>query len=270
MATNTGKEKGVLVDLTRCIGCRGCQVACKSWNERSVKPTLLGGEFTNPKQLNSECYTNIEYLEQEKGDLPVWSFIKHQCMHCKDPACASACPVGAFRKTAEGAVVYDFDRCIGCRYCMIACPFNIPKYEWEKTSPWIRKCTFCSDRLADGKTPACIKVCPTNVMTFGPLDEIGREAEKRIKASPGRYVNHIYGKDEAGGTQWMYLSAVPFEQLGFLTTIPAVKLPDLTWNMLGGIPAKVGALVVGLSLIAAFRNRGSGGGASESTKGKES
>jgi formate dehydrogenase iron-sulfur subunit len=265
MATENGKTKGVLVDLTRCIGCRGCQVACKSWNERSVKPTMLEGNFTNPKQLNSECYTNIAYVEQDREALPVWSFIKSQCMHCKDPACLSACPVGAFSKTPEGAVVYNFGRCIGCRYCMVACPFSIPKYEWEKTSPWIRKCTFCSDRMADGMTPACIKVCPTQTMFFGPLDEVTKEAEKRIKENPGKYVDHIFGKDEAGGTQWVYLSAVPFEQIGFRTTIPDVKLPNLTWNMLGSIPAKVGALVVGLSLIAAFRNRGS----SESSQGKE-
>ena len=265
MATNNEKAKGVLVDLTRCIGCRGCQVACKSWNERSVKPTELEGEFTNPKQLNSECYTNIEYIEQDKDAAPVWSFIKHQCMHCKDPACLSACPVGAFRKSPEGAVLYNFGRCIGCRYCMVACPFSIPKYEWEKTSPWIRKCTFCADRIENGKVPACIKVCPTGTMFFGSLDDVAKEAEKRLKDNPGKYVNHIYGKDEAGGTQWMYLSAIPFDQLGFRTTIPNVKLPDLTWNMLGSIPAKVGALVVGLSLIAAFRNRG----ASESSQGKE-
>jgi len=265
MATNNGKEKCVLVDLTRCIGCRGCQVACKSWNERSVKPTELDGSFTNPKQLNSECYTNISFVEQDKEAAPVWSFVKSQCMHCKDPACLSACPVGAFRKSPEGAVLYNFGRCIGCRYCMVACPFSIPKYEWEKTSPWIRKCTFCADRMADGKVPACIKVCPTGTMFFGSLDDGAKEAEKRLKDNPGGYVNHIYGKDEAGGTQWMYLSAIPFEQLGVRTSIPGVKLPDLTWNMLGSIPAKVGALVVGLSLIAAFRNRG----ASEKSQGKE-
>lgn len=265
MATNSGKEKGVLVDLTRCIGCRGCQVACKSWNERSVKPTELESEFTNPKQLNSECFTNISYIEQDQDARPVWSFVKNQCMHCKDPACLSACPVGAFHKTAEGAVLYNFGRCIGCRYCMVACPFNIPKYEWEKTSPWIRKCTFCADRIENGKVPACIKVCPTGTMFFGSLDEVTKEAETRIAGNQGTYVDHIYGKEEAGGTQWIYLSAIPFEQLGFRMGIPGAKLPDLTWNMLGSIPAKVGALVVGLSLIAAFRNRG----ASESSQGKE-
>jgi len=270
MATNNEKLKGVLVDLTRCIGCRGCQVACKSWNERSVSKTFLDGTFTNPPELNSDTYTRIAFIEQEKNSMPVWSFIKNQCMHCKDPACLSACPVGAFSQTPEGAVIYNFNRCIGCRYCMVACPFNIPKYEWRSTSPWIRKCTFCSDRLTAEKIPACIKVCPTNVMQFGQYDEIVKEAEKRLKENPGKYVDHIYGKEEAGGTSWIYLSAIPFEQLGFNTRIPNVKLPKLTWNMLSEIPVKVGALVVGLSLIAAFRNRGSNAqGSSETKQGKE-
>ena len=270
MATNNEKLKGVLVDLTRCIGCRGCQVACKSWNERSVSKTFLDGTFTNPPQLNSDTYTRIAFVEQENNNIPVWSFIKDQCMHCKDPACMSACPVGAFSQTPEGAVVYNFTKCIGCRYCMVACPFNIPKYEWRSTSPWIRKCTFCSDRLTAEKIPVCIKVCPTNVMQFGKFDDIMKEAEKRLKENPGKYVDHIYGKEEAGGTSWIYLSAIPFEQLGFNTKIPNVKLPKLTWNMLSEIPVKVGALVVGLSLIAAFRNRGSNAqGSSESKQGKE-
>lgn len=265
MATNNDKAKGVLVDLTRCIGCRGCQVACKSWNERKARNTVNKGNFTNPPELNSDTFTHIAFLEGEREGQPVWTFVKDQCMHCQDPACLSACPVGAFSRTPEGAVNYTFEKCIGCRYCMVACPFNIPKYEWEKTSPWIRKCTFCADRIADGKLPACIKVCPTNVMLFGNREDILKEAEKRIRENPGKYVDHIYGKEEAGGTSWVYLSAVPFEQLGFKTQIPSVKLPSFTWNMLSEIPVKVGALVVGLGLIAAFRNRGASG----SSEGKE-
>ena len=224
--------KSVLVDLTRCIGCRGCQIACKEWNERSVKKTEMYGNFTNPPELNSECFTHIRYIEQEKDGTPVWSFVKDQCLHCKNPACASVCPVEALKKTDNGPVTYNFSRCIGCRYCLLACPFYIPKYEWESTSPWIRKCTFCADRQADGKVPACIKVCPTNVMFFGPLDEVKKEAEKRLKENPGKYVNQIYGKEEAGGTSWMYMSAIPFDQLGFDTRIPGMKLPNLTWGML--------------------------------------
>jgi formate dehydrogenase iron-sulfur subunit len=272
MATNTEKSKGVLVDLTRCIGCRGCQVACKSWNDRPTGKTDLSGNFTNPKELNSSTYTRILFTEQDTANepQPVWSFVKSQCMHCKDPACVSACPVGAFKKTEAGPVTYDFDRCIGCRYCMVACPFSVPKYEWQSLLPWVRKCTFCSDRIAEGMTPACVKACPTNVMVFGSLDEVTKEAEKRLKDNPGKYVNHIYGKEEAGGTSWIYLSAIPFAELGFNTKIPAVKHPDLTWNMLSEIPMKVGALVVGLGLIAAFRNRGASADEQSETKnGKE-
>jgi formate dehydrogenase iron-sulfur subunit len=270
MTANNNKAKGVLVDMTQCIGCRGCQVACKSWNERKTGKTVMHGDFTNPPQLNSDTYTRIGFVENGQTGKPVWSFVKNQCMHCQDPACLSACPVGAFSRTPEGAVNYTFEKCIGCRYCMVACPFNIPKYEWESTSPWIRKCTFCADRISEGMAPACIKTCPSGAMLFGGREDILKEAEKRIKNNPGKYVNHIYGKEEAGGTSWVYLSAVPFDQLGFNTKVPNAKLPDLTWNMLSDIPGKVGALVIGLGLIAAFRNRGaSGDESSESKSGKE-
>ena len=178
-------SKSVLIDLTRCIGCRSCQVACKEWNERSVKPTTMTGNFTNPTELNSECYTRIKFVEQEKETLPVWNFVKDQCLHCKTPACASVCPVEALKKTEAGPVTHTFSRCIGCRYCMLACPFYIPKYEWEKAVPWVRKCTFCSDRIAAGLIPACVKVCPTNTMLFGEYDDILKEANKRLADSPG-------------------------------------------------------------------------------------
>ncbi len=237
------KPKGVLVDLTRCIGCRGCQVACKQWNERSVKKTALTGNFTNPPELNSECYTNIKYVEQEKDGAPVWSFIKNQCLHCKNPACASVCPVEALKKTEAGPVVYRFERCIGCRYCMLACPFYVPKYEWEKAVPWVRKCTFCSERVANDLVPACIKVCPTQTMFYSDYDSVRAEAEKRLAQSPGKYINHIYGKDEAGGTSWIYISSVPFETLGFNMAIPAQVFPDLTWAYISKIPAVIGVVL---------------------------
>lgn len=269
MANNTA-PKGVLLDLTRCIGCRGCQVACKTWNQRSVKKTALNGNFTNPPQLNSECFTHIRFAEQMEKPQPAWNFIKDQCMHCKDPACASACPVGALQKTAAGPVVYHFDRCIGCRYCMIACPFQIPKYEWEKTLPWVRKCTFCSERVAAGLVPACIKVCPAGVMYFDDHEKVIAEAEKRLRENPGKYVNHIYGKEEAGGTSWVYISGVPFEELGFNTKIPKLKLPDLTWASLAKIPYAVGGLAVVLAGIAYIKNRANDAEQSaESGKGEE-
>jgi len=252
--------KSVLIDLTRCIGCRGCQIACKEWNERSVKHTTMNGNFTNPPELNSECFTRIKYIEQEKEAQPVWSFVKDQCLHCKNPACASVCPVEALKKTKEGPVTYNFSRCIGCRYCMLACPFYIPKYEWEKAVPWVRKCTFCSDRIAAGLVPACVKVCPTNTMLFGEYDDILKEANKRLTDSPGKYVNHIYGKDEAGGTSWMYISPVPFESLGFNMNVPTTELPDLTWAYIKKIPAVIGVVLTAgvISWVITRRNENMG------------
>lgn len=249
------KPKGVLVDLTRCIGCRGCQVACKSWNERSVKKTYMKGNFTNPPELNSECYTNIRYIEHEEETGPVWSFIKNQCLHCKNPACVSACPVAALTKTDAGPVVYHFERCIGCRYCMLACPFYIPKYEWEKAWPWLRKCTFCSERIREGAVPACIKVCPMQVMHYGGYDTIMAEAEKRLRQNPGKYVDHIYGKEEAGGTSWVYISAVPFETLGFNMNIPKINYPDLTWAYITKIPSVIGIVLAAGAVTWAITHR---------------
>lgn len=217
----------VLCDVNRCIGCRGCQVACKQWNEHdefiptkenAVKSTNRGS-YENPPQLFARTWTKIRFTELEYGGKLRWVFTKLQCMHCEHPACAAACPVGALQKTPNGPVTYDDGKCIGCRYCMVACPFDIPTFEWDKPIPWIRKCTFCTtpglNRLAQGWEPACVKTCPTDALQFGDREELLSQAKKRITASPGRYVNHIYGENEVGGTSWLYISPVPFDKLGF-------------------------------------------------------
>ena len=177
---------GVLVDITKCTGCRACVIACKQWNhlKMSTQPDRQK-DPDNPPGLDSNSFTTIRTIVSDAtAEEPV--YWKRQCMHCLEPACAGACIVGALRRSGKtGAVKYDTGKCIGCRYCMVACPFNIPKYEWEKTSPWIRKCTFCSDRLAEGRVPACIKVCPTNVMFFGNYEDVKTEAQKRLKENPG-------------------------------------------------------------------------------------
>ncbi len=208
-------SKAVLYDANKCIGCRGCQAACKQWNDLPAEITTNEGTYENPPRLSARTFTKIHFTElEEKGRLQ-FVFTKLQCMHCEEPACAVACPVGALQKTPDGPVVYDDNKCFGCRYCMLACPFGIPTFEWEKTLPWIRKCTFCADRIGAGLEPACVKTCPTGALKFGEREELITEAKERIAADPEHYVNHVYGEHEAGGTSWMYLSPVPFEKLGF-------------------------------------------------------
>lgn len=234
--------KSVLVDLTRCIGCRGCQVACKEWNERAARTTTYKGDYTNPIRLSSDCYTRIRFEEQDEAKGPVWSFVKEQCFHCKNPACVSVCPVAALTKSKAGPVVYHYDRCIGCRYCMLACPFQIPTYEWESARPWVQKCSFCSERISDGMLPACVKVCPTTTMFYGEEEEVMAEAKKRMRDNPGKYVQHIYGEKEAGGTAWIYISSVPFAELNFRMNVPQMVLPDLTWGYIAKVPALFGVV----------------------------
>jgi formate dehydrogenase iron-sulfur subunit len=164
---------------------------------------------------------------QAKPDNEVWRFVKRQCLHCNEPACASSCFATAFRKNESGAVTYHPNFCVGCRYCMLACPFNIPKFEWDKAIPKLTKCMMCSSRIEEGDAPACVSVCPTNVMKFGEQEELLQEA-REIIASDRKYVKHIYGEEEAGGTAWMYISDKPFEALGFKMNVPKRSIPSYT------------------------------------------
>jgi len=210
-------SKGVLYDATKCIGCRGCQTACKQWNQMPSTETKNTGSIENPPQLSSTNLTKIRFTETEQNGKFQWVFTKLQCMHCQHPACVTACPVSALQKQEAGAVTYDDSRCFGCRYCMVACPFGIPCFQWDTPTPWIRKCTFCFDRQSGGLKPACVTTCPTGALKFGERDELIAEAHSRIADAPDKYVNHLYGENEVGGTSWMYLSSVPFETFGFKT-----------------------------------------------------
>jgi formate dehydrogenase iron-sulfur subunit len=226
------KRKAMLVDITLCVGCNSCQEACKKANG------LPEGE---EKKLSATAYTA---LEEHDG-----VFVRRMCQHCESPTCASVCPVGAFTKTPQGPVVYDETKCIGCRYCMQACPFQVPRYEWSSTYPRIQKCVFCHDRIAQGLQPACAEACPTGATKFGDRDELIAEAFSRIKAEPAKYVNKVYGQNEVGGTSILYVTSVPFEQLGFKTQLEATALPTLTWNALSKIPGVVsvgGVLLAGI------------------------
>jgi formate dehydrogenase iron-sulfur subunit len=171
-------------------------------------------------------------------------------MHCQDPACASACLVGALKKTALGPVTYDGSKCIGCRYCIVACPFNVPKYEWSKLVPYVKKCDMCAERQMKGQQPACVEACPVQASISGTREEILDEAQRRI-LNDSKYVRHIYGSEEAGGTSVFFISDVPFEKLGFGNP-PKQPLPVLTASALSDGPTVIlvgGALLSGLYWI---------------------
>jgi Fe-S-cluster-containing dehydrogenase component len=224
---------GVLVDTTLCVGCRGCEAACAEAN--GLPPPAEGDAvFKEKRDTAQQTFTVVNRFEKEPG---VERYVKRQCMHCIAPACASACPVQAMVKLPTGPVVYDASRCMGCRYCMIGCPFDVPKYEYESNTPRVRKCTFCAKRQAEGKLPACAEVCPSGALLFGKRSELIETAKARIYQNPDRYVHHVYGELEAGGTSWLYITDVPFEQMPYFPTDVGTRAyPDLVSGALGAPP----------------------------------
>lgn len=223
---------GVLVDTTLCVGCRGCEAACAEAN--ALPPPAEGTQvFDEKRETSQQVFTVVNRVEKEPG---VERYAKRQCMHCVNPACASACPVQAMVKQPTGPVTYDASRCMGCRYCMIACPFDVPKYEYESAAPRVRKCNFCAKRQAEGKLPACAEVCPSGALLFGKRGELIEVAKARIYQNPGRYLHHVYGELEAGGTSWLYIGDVPFEELKLPSDVGTRAYPDLVSGALGAPP----------------------------------
>jgi Ni/Fe-hydrogenase subunit HybB-like protein/Fe-S-cluster-containing dehydrogenase component len=229
---------GVLVDTTVCIGCRKCEWACNKVNNLPVKPLETFEDksvFVEERRPTSGAYTMINRYDGLREDgKPI--DVKVQCFHCNDPACYSACLVTAFSKQKNGAVIYDSWRCMGCRYCMVACPFQIPAYDYfEPLTPEVRKCTFCFDRIKEpGVVPSCVEICPVQCLTFGKRTELLEVAKQKIKIHPDKYIDHIYGEYEAGGTSWLYLACVPFEKIGF-PSVGSNPPPRLTESIQHGI-----------------------------------
>ncbi len=214
-------SKALLIDITKCVGCGECTRACAETN---------GLPQEDGQELSSTRYTVLKSFQNDEVH------VRKLCMHCNEPTCVSACLVGAFTKTETGAVVYDESKCIGCRYCMQACPFEIPRYEWSSLAPRVQKCKMCYERVTAGQPTACAEACQFGATTFGDRDEMITEARKRIDENPGQYVNYIYGLKEAGGTSVLYISAIPFEKLGFPMNIPNEPIPNLSWRVLSQIP----------------------------------
>ncbi len=275
-ATDSGSVRSTLIDISNCIGCRACQVACKQWNEKDGEKTEFGDEmgFQNPATLSAKTLTLIKFHEMVNPDKPGGvesAFVMQRCLHCLEPACVSACPTTALHRQSDGPVSYETDDCIGCRYCMLACPWDVPTAEWNTRAPKISKCTHCADRavqpppvafngqpMADAaakqfadtmQIPACVKACPADALRYGTREEMLAIAHKRIAARPDKYVNHIYGEKELGGTSVLYLSAVPFEKLGF-PTYGEKPFPAFTAAALGAVPPAV--MAVGATLAAAY------------------
>jgi len=226
------ESKALLIDITKCIGCQACSIACKTGHNQPGDPEPT---------LSATAFTAVE----PRGD----KFVRRLCLHCEDPSCASVCPVGAIMKTAQGAVRYDGHKCIGCRYCMIACPFSVPRYEWQKLAPYVVKCDMCAQRVIAGQQTLCAEACPTGATTFGDREAMLMEAHKRIAENPNTYVPRIYGEKEVGGTSVFYISDVPFEKLGFTEPPLNQPMPTLSAAALGEVPTVVtigGSLLAGL------------------------
>ena len=238
----------ILTDTTRCTGCEACVAACKRANTLDADAPRRWQRAID--DLSATRFTTILHRDGAS--------IRQQCRHCADPACVSACLVGALQKTPEGPVIYDSDRCMGCRYCMIACPFEIPRYEWAATVPYVRKCHFCHDRLLGGQVPACVEACPHQATLFGTRDAMLAEARRRLREHPGRYRDTVYGEFDVGGTSVLMISAVPLDFLVAGGNAPDRAVPDLTWAALKKVPGLalgVGGLMAGVFWITDRRMR---------------
>jgi formate dehydrogenase beta subunit len=240
---------GILVDTTRCIGCRACEVACGEEHDLFVPDVLNDGALEEHRDTSDKQWTVVNKYETEKGDV----FVKKQCMHCYQAACAAGCPTEALKKTTKGPVTWNGKKCIGCRYCMVSCPFEMPKFEYNEWNPKIQKCTMCFERLEAGQKPACVKACPTDTLMFGTRVKNLEVARHRVYSHPDKYVHHVYGEHEVGGTGYIYLSAVPFDQLGFRTDLGNTPYPEYTKEFLYAVPMilfGVPAFLLGLNALA--------------------
>lgn len=242
---------GLLTDLTRCMGCRRCEAACVETNNLPIPNISFEDKsvFERKRKTDAQTYTIVNrYYDSLWMEGPVYS--KVQCNHCEEPACASACLVGALKKTRMGPVIYDEEVCIGCRYCINACPFYIPTYEYSNAfSPKVQKCFMCHHKITKGEIPACSGVCPVEAITFGKRSQLISLARDKIRSRPDRYIDHIFGEHEAGGTGWLYISGVPFERLDFPANLGSTSFPEFTKEFLSFVPL---VLVVWPGLLGGF------------------
>jgi len=239
---------GILTDITKCIGCLKCVSACKQANglEREV-PRI----WQKSDGLSANNWTSIMLREENH-------FVRKQCRHCLEPACTEVCPVGALYKTPEGPVIYDAGKCLGCRYCMMACPYGVPRYDWDKAVPYVQKCIMCYDRIKEGKQPACTEACPTGATIFGDRDEIIAEAKKRLKENPDKYINRVWGEHEIGGTSVLYISDIDLDFLALKPDLGNRSLPSTTELAMKSVPfafVGMGAVMYSINWIIKRREK---------------
>lgn len=262
-------EKAILYDATRCIACKGCQVACKQWNQNPGVETSFTGTYENPPSLGANTWMRIMFNEKYEDENMHWFFTKHQCMHCTDASCVEVCPPQATThkeyKASDGSLIKivetDPDKCIGCNYCRVACPFDVPGYDQQKKG--IFRCTLCVDRLTEdaGLKPACVKACAPGALNFGNREEMIAMAEKRVEElkKGGNDKARIYGKDELGGLAYIYVLADEPEAYG-LPNDPSVPMATKIWKALtkpwGGVAAGGIALALVVNGAINARNRG--------------
>lgn len=247
---------GVLHDISLCVGCRSCEAACNKVNGLAPpnRPFSDLSVLDDVRRTETANYTVVNRYEREGRKKPL--FRKIQCNHCLEPACASVCFVQAFKKTELGAVTYDPEVCVGCRYCMIACPFEIPAYEYhEPIAPRVTKCHMCYPRLVKGRLPGCVEACPMEALTFGKRDDLLKAARARIQKYPHKYIDHIYGENEMGGTSWLYISNTAFSDVGMREDLGVIPAPSLTSGALSAVPIVAGLWPVLLLGIYAVSKR---------------
>jgi formate dehydrogenase iron-sulfur subunit len=248
------KNACILTDVTKCIGCEQCVAACKKINNLPAEdpPPRIG---STPDGLSADRWTSVVRK-------PDNHFVRKQCRHCLEPACVSVCPVGALKKTPEGPVTYDKSICMGCRYCMMGCPYGIPHYEWDSVAPSVRKCIMCYQNLKSGKIsePACVTACPEKATIFGTREQMIAEAHKRLAAEPNKYIQRVWGEKQVGGTSVLYIADISLDFLGWddsrqLTDQP---LPEKTWAALWPVPIEflgMGALMGGIYWVIERRRK---------------
>ena len=248
-------SNGVLHDTTKCIGCRKCEQACNTVNELPQPDKMLDdlSVLEEKRRTDADVFTVVNSFKTGNKN-PV--FVKKQCNHCLEPACASACFVKAFTKTPEGPVTYDASLCVGCRYCMVACPFEIPAYEYNKAlTPRVTKCTMCAPRIKEGKLPGCVEACPKEALIYGERDNLIKIAKAKIAKHPDQYVDHVYGEHEMGGTSWLYLAGESFASIGMREDLGTKSAPELTSGPLSAVPIIVGLWPVLLTGVYAISQR---------------